>query len=144
MKILWDNELLDVTPGEKQFVVDVLERLKQSSESGNSVLRADTPETLNTELGALAVNLFLCKYTASIGIDVEHGDALYVSITPSDENKDRQILKLMEELFEIGERKEAELKIRQREREQREKEQTKQEKRATALTRLREELRKVS
>lgn len=106
MKRLWNDSWVDVLPQERELVMRILHGLKEHIEHPATGLKLDIPRgTLDVQYGALTATLILNRYGVAVNMRDKGDNVLKISIGPSEENLESDILRRVRELFEIAEAK---------------------------------------
>ena len=106
MRRSWKDEWVEILPEERQFIADSLTAvLDKASAVDGPRLTLVNENTVLARLGELEVQILASQYGETIVLTNygdDYGDVLQVSITPSDERKEKDIRKLIGQFFRIA------------------------------------------
>jgi len=106
MRRFWEDKWVEILPEERQFIADSLTAvLDKASAVDGPRLTLVNENTVLARLGELEVQILASQYGETIVLTNygdDYGDVLQVSITPSDERKEKDIRKLIGQFFRIA------------------------------------------
>src|SRR3989344_2422381 len=106
MRRSWKDNWVEILPEERQFIADSLTAvLDKASAVDGPRLTLVNENTVLARLGELEVQILASQYGETIVLTNygdDYGDVLQVSITPSDERKEKDIRKLIGQFFRIA------------------------------------------